>query len=118
MTAGGEETNLSEASLYIFVSFSLGEKALLNLAREAKQFDAILVLRGFKEGSYRKTAQALQEIITKTGQGVFNLLGLLSHEFKRTIIMVTHNPELAEATDRAIYIRDGSIENEVVRLER
>ena len=32
---------------------------------------------------------------TKTGIDVFNLLTLLSREFKRTIIMVTHNPELA-----------------------
>ena len=32
---------------------------------------------------------------TKTGQDVFNLLTLLSREFRRTIIMVTHNPELA-----------------------
>ena len=55
---------------------------------------------------------------TKTGQGVFNLLGLLSHEFRRTIIMVTHNPELAAATDRAIHIRDGRIEQEIVNLER
>lgn len=59
-----------KANLYIFVSFSLGEKALLNLAYEAKQFEATFVLRGFKDGSYRKTAQALQNIITKTGQGV------------------------------------------------
>jgi putative ABC transport system ATP-binding protein len=55
---------------------------------------------------------------TKTGQGVFNLLGLLSHEFRRTIIMVTHNPELAATTDRAIHIRDGRIEQEIVNLER
>jgi putative ABC transport system ATP-binding protein len=55
---------------------------------------------------------------TKTGQDVFNLLTMLSREFKRTIIMVTHNPELAAATDRAIYIRDGSIEKEVVNVER
>jgi putative ABC transport system ATP-binding protein len=55
---------------------------------------------------------------TKTGQGVFRLLKLLCSQFKRTIIMVTHNPELAEATDRAIYIRDGSIKNEVVNLQR
>jgi putative ABC transport system ATP-binding protein len=50
---------------------------------------------------------------TKTGSDVFNLLKLLSREFKRTVIMVTHNPELT-ATDRTIYIRDGSIEKEVV----
>ena len=55
--------------LYVFVSFSLGEKALLNLAHDAKQFGATLVLRGFKDGSYLKTAQALQQIIQETGQG-------------------------------------------------
>jgi putative ABC transport system ATP-binding protein len=55
---------------------------------------------------------------TKTGQGVFSLLGLLSHEFRRTIIMVTHNPELAAETDRAIHIRDGRIEQVIVNLER
>jgi putative ABC transport system ATP-binding protein len=54
---------------------------------------------------------------TKTGQDVFNLLSLLSREFRRTIIMVTHNPELAAATDRAIHIRDGTIEKETIRIE-
>ena len=61
--------NNTSASLYVFVSFSLGEKALLNLAHEAKQFGATLVLRGFKDGSYLKAAQALQKIIQETGQG-------------------------------------------------
>ncbi|HET7149145.1 MAG TPA: ABC transporter ATP-binding protein [Candidatus Nitrosopolaris sp.] len=55
---------------------------------------------------------------TKTGQDVFNLLTMLSRKFKRTIIMVTHNPELAVATDRAIHIRDGKIEKEIVNVER
>jgi len=55
--------------LYIFVSLSLREKALLNLAQDAKQFGATLVLRGFIDGSYAKTAKALQKIIQKTGQG-------------------------------------------------
>jgi len=50
---------------------------------------------------------------TKTGNDVFNLLKLLSSQFKRTVIMVTHNPELS-ATDRTIHIRDGMIEREVV----
>lgn len=50
---------------------------------------------------------------TKTGKEVFELLRMLSSKFRRTIIMVTHNPELAEASDRAIFIRDGMVEKEV-----
>ena len=50
---------------------------------------------------------------TKTGQEVFSLLRMLSSKFRRTIVMVTHNPELAEATDRAVFIRDGMVEKEV-----
>lgn len=51
---------------------------------------------------------------TKTGREVFDLLKDLAHRYNRTIAMVTHNPELADATDRSIYIRDGVIEKEVV----
>lgn len=51
---------------------------------------------------------------TKTGDDVFDMLKMLSHKFKRTIIMVTHNPELAESTDRSILLRDGRIEKDVI----
>lgn len=50
---------------------------------------------------------------TKTGNDVFAMLKNLSHKFKRTIIMVTHNPELSESTDRSIFLRDGRIEKDV-----
>lgn len=50
---------------------------------------------------------------TKTGNEVFDMLKMLSSKFRRTIVMVTHNPELAEATDRAIFIRDGMVEKEI-----
>jgi putative ABC transport system ATP-binding protein len=50
---------------------------------------------------------------TKTGNEIIALLKTLSHKFRRTIVVVTHNPELAAATDRTIYIRDGAIEKEV-----
>jgi putative ABC transport system ATP-binding protein len=51
---------------------------------------------------------------TKTGHEVFNFLRILSQKYKRTIVMVTHNPVLAEETDRAIYIKDGTVEKEVL----
>jgi type-F conjugative transfer system pilin assembly protein TrbC len=75
------DTNQS-GNLYIFVSFSMGEKALLNLAQEAKTYGATLILRGFKDNSYTKTATALQNVIIKTGQGfiidpeLFTLFGI------------------------------------------
>ncbi len=50
---------------------------------------------------------------TKTGDDVFAMLKNLSHKFKRTIIMVTHNPELAANSDRSILLRDGRIEKDV-----
>lgn len=61
---------LRPGNFYIFVSLSLGEKALLNLAIDAKRYGATLVLRGFKAGSYVKTVHALQKIIQETGQGL------------------------------------------------
>ncbi len=54
---------------------------------------------------------------TKTGNEVFNFLRILSKKYKRTIVMVTHNSALAELTDRAIYIKDGTVEKEVINTE-
>ena len=53
---------------------------------------------------------------TKTGTDVFGLLKLLSNKFKRTIIMVTHNTDLAASTDKSIHIKDGRIEKQVVNF--
>ena len=51
---------------------------------------------------------------TKTGAEVFRLLKMISSKYNRTIVMVTHNPELAKDTDKTIYVRDGRIEKEII----
>src|SRR5918999_1152794 len=51
---------------------------------------------------------------TQTGREVFDLLKMLTDRFGTTVVMVTHNLELAGMTDRSIYIRDGRIETEIL----
>lgn len=55
---------------------------------------------------------------TKTGNEIFNLLKMLSGRYNRTIVVVTHNAELASATARIVYLRDGEIEREVLTSKR
>lgn len=46
---------------------------------------------------------------TKSSGEIMNLLKRSNHELDQTIIMITHNMELAKATDRIIMIEDGKI---------
>jgi len=46
---------------------------------------------------------------TKTGEIVLNTFKKLNKELGRTIILITHEPEIAEHTNRIIHIRDGLI---------
>ena len=50
---------------------------------------------------------------SQNGLEVFQLLKKLTRRLSRTVVMVTHNLEMASAVDRAIYVRDGQIEREV-----
>ncbi len=46
---------------------------------------------------------------TKTGRLVMDLFHRLNEEQNKTIVLITHSPELASETDRIISIRDGNI---------
>lgn len=46
---------------------------------------------------------------TKTGQIVLGTFQKLNEDFGRTVILITHESEVAEHADRIIYIRDGLI---------
>ena len=46
---------------------------------------------------------------SKTSDNVIALLHMTSQKFHQTIIMITHNPEIAQMTDQTIRIEDGRI---------
>ena len=46
---------------------------------------------------------------SKTSDDVIGLLKMTSQEFDQTIVMITHNPEIAAMADRVIRIEDGRI---------
>ncbi len=46
---------------------------------------------------------------SKTSQDVLGLLKITSNKFNQTIIMITHNEEIAQLADRILRIEDGKI---------
>jgi putative ABC transport system ATP-binding protein len=53
---------------------------------------------------------------SKTGNEILNLFQKI-HSQGNTIIVVTHDPDIAQQAQRIIYIRDGKIEREERRGE-
>ena len=49
---------------------------------------------------------------SKTGRKIMDLFHRLNEEQGKTIVLITHSPELAEETQRIITISDGSITGE------
>ena len=46
---------------------------------------------------------------TRTSDDVIGLLRMTSQKFHQTIVMITHNPDIASMADRVIHIEDGRI---------
>ncbi|MEZ3444289.1 MAG: ABC transporter ATP-binding protein [Lachnospiraceae bacterium] len=46
---------------------------------------------------------------TRTSDDVIGLLKMTSKEFNQTIVMITHNPEIAQMADHIVRIEDGRI---------
>ena len=49
---------------------------------------------------------------SRTSDKVIDLLKMTSEKFHQTIVMITHNPEIAKKADRRIRIEDGRIQSD------
>jgi putative ABC transport system ATP-binding protein len=49
---------------------------------------------------------------TKSGEEIMDIFTRLNREQGITIVFVTHDPEIAEYTDRVIRLRDGLVESD------
>ena len=50
---------------------------------------------------------------SKTSQDVLGLLKVTSKRFHQTIVMITHNEEIAQMADRILQIEDGKIVSDI-----
>ncbi len=75
-----------------------GEKQRVAIAR-ALINDPLIIMADEPTGNLDK----------KNGEIVFNLFQELAHEFHQTMLIVTHDLDFAQATDRVIHMDDGRI---------
>jgi putative ABC transport system ATP-binding protein len=50
---------------------------------------------------------------TKSGEEIMKILLGLNEEFGTTLIFVTHDPEIADITERIVHLRDGLVEQDL-----
>ncbi|MCD6146315.1 MAG: hypothetical protein J7J03_07970 [Methanosarcinales archaeon] len=49
------------------------------------------------------------ELDTRTGTGIVDLLVAINQKYNKTIVVVSHDPEIAQRAERTIEIRDGVV---------
>lgn len=54
---------------------------------------------------------------SKTTVEVMDMMVRFARQFRETLILVTHNPELAAYTDRIITLKDGEVIDDIYRIE-
>lgn len=93
-----EMVEMSDRASHAPNELSGGQKQRVSIAR-AMANDPAIILADEPTGA----------LDSKTGRLVMDIFHKLHKEQGKTIVLITHNPELAEETDRVITLSDGSV---------
>jgi conjugal transfer pilus assembly protein TrbC len=85
--------------LFVFASFSMPIGALENLFRDAAKVDAIVVFRGFKNNSWRETAEMIASLKNNGINAVVNPTAFKTYKVSAVPTVVITKPEAHEQTD-------------------
>ncbi len=99
-----EIVEMSDREKHMPNELSGGQKQRIAIAR-AMANDPAIILADEPTGA----------LDSKTGRLVMDLFHKLHKEQGKTIVLITHNPELAEETDRIITLSDGNIVSDVLK---
>ncbi|MFH0958327.1 MAG: ABC transporter ATP-binding protein [Pseudomonadota bacterium] len=99
-----ELVGLAERSSHLPSQLSGGQQQRVAIAR-ALVNDPEIILADEPTGN----------LDSRTSNEIMSVFRLLNKEHRITFIMVTHDPEVAQVTDRIIHIRDGKIAGDEVR---
>ena len=83
----------------------------MKVFKRKTQFCMLLtpVFPGRKRGGLKFTDEPTGNLDSVTSQDVLSLLKVTSSRFGQTVVMITHNEEIAQMADRIVRIEDGRI---------
>jgi conjugal transfer pilus assembly protein TrbC len=85
--------------LFVFASFSMPPAALENLFRDVAKVDAVVVFRGFKNNSWRETAEMIASLKNNGVNAVVNPTAFKTYKIDVVPAVVITKPEAHEQTD-------------------
>jgi putative ABC transport system ATP-binding protein len=114
MMLGAPAREYRKAALEMMETVGLGKRAkhLISQMSGGEQQRVAIARALVNKSKVLFADEPCANLDTKNSGIVMNLLRRLCDERKQTIIMVTHEPEHMQFTDRIIWIKDGMIEKE------
>ena len=83
----------------------------MKVFKRKTQFCMLLtpVFPGRKRGGLKFTDEPTGNLDSRTGMEVIGLMKILAQKFYQTLVVVTHDEEVAQTADRIVHIEDGKI---------